>query len=67
MLPELMRAIIKFIPDYFSWDGEKQLLTKYLDTQYKDIMENFDSKILRFRKKYKVVLGKDSGLEELLE
>ena len=48
-------------------DEEKQLLTKYLDTQYKDIMENFDPKILRFRKKYKVVLGKDSGLEGLLE
>ena len=48
-------------------DEEKQLLTKYLDTQYKDIRENFDPKILRFRKKYEVVLGKDSGLEELLE
>jgi hypothetical protein len=46
---------------------EKQLLTKYLDMQYRDIMENFDPKIVRFRKKYKVIFHRDSGLEKLLD
>ncbi len=48
-------------------EEEKQLLIKYLDNQYKDIMENFDPKILRFRKKYKVIFHRDSGLNELLD
>ena len=48
-------------------EQEKQLLTKYLDNQYKDIMENFDPKIIRFRKKFKVIFHKDSGLDELLD
>lgn len=48
-------------------EKEKQLLTKYLDKQYIDIMENFDPKIVRFRKKYKVIFHKDSGLEDLLD
>lgn len=48
-------------------EEEKQLLTKYLDKQYRDIMENFDPKIVRFRKKYKVIFQRDSGLEELLD
>ncbi|MEA2061386.1 MAG: hypothetical protein U9P10_12950 [Thermodesulfobacteriota bacterium] len=48
-------------------EEEKQFLKKYLDKQYKDIMENFDPKIVRFRKKYKVILHKDSGLDELLD
>jgi len=48
-------------------DEEKQLLTKYLDKQYRDIMENFDRKIVRFRKKYKVIFHRDSGLDELLD
>jgi hypothetical protein len=48
-------------------EEEKQLLTKYLDNQYKDIMENFDPKIVRFRKKYKVIFHRDSGLDELLD
>jgi hypothetical protein len=48
-------------------EEEKQLLTKYLDKQYKDIMENFDPKIVRFRKKYKVIFHRDSGLDELLD
>jgi hypothetical protein len=30
-------------------------------------MENFDPKIVRFGKKYKVMIHKDSGLEALLE
>ena len=46
---------------------EKQLLTKYLDDEHQDITENFDPKIIRFRKKYKVILHKDSGLDELLD
>jgi len=57
--------------DHFSLvrklEEEKQLLTKYLDKQYKDIMENFDPKIVRFRKKYKVIFHRDSGLDELLD
>ncbi|MGB9439847.1 MAG: hypothetical protein WCB15_18000 [Desulfobacterales bacterium] len=57
--------------DHFSisrkLEEEKQLLTKYLDKQYKDIMENFDHKIVRFRKKYKVIFHRDSGLDELLD
>ncbi|RZB35598.1 MAG: hypothetical protein SRB2_02895 [Desulfobacteraceae bacterium Eth-SRB2] len=48
-------------------EEEKQLLTKYLDNQYKDIMENFDPKIVRFRKKYKVIFHRDSGFHELLD
>jgi hypothetical protein len=48
-------------------EQEEQLLTKYLDHQYKDIMENFDPKIIRFRKKIKVIVHKDSGLDELLD
>lgn len=48
-------------------EEEKQLLAKYLDKQYRDIMENFDPKIVRFRKKYKVIFHRDSGLEELLD
>ena len=47
-------------------EEEKQLLTTYLDKEYKDITENFDPKIVRFRKKYKVILHRDSGLDELL-
>lgn len=48
-------------------EKEKHLLTKYLDRQYRDIMDNFDQKIVRFRKKYKVVFHRDSGLDELLD
>jgi hypothetical protein len=47
-------------------DEEKKLLTIYLDKQYQDIMENFDPKTVRFRKKYKVICHRDSGLDELL-
>lgn len=45
---------------------EKQLSKKYLDKQYKDIIENFNPKVLRFRKKYKVIADRDSGLDELI-
>ncbi len=48
-------------------EEEKQLLTKYLEMQYRDIMENFDPKIVRFRKKHKVIFHRDSGLDELLD
>jgi hypothetical protein len=48
-------------------EEEKKLLTKYLDKQYKDIMENFNPKIVKFRKKYKVIFHRDSGLDELLD
>ena len=48
-------------------EEEKQLLKKYLDKQHRDIMENFDPKIVRFRKKHKVIIHKDSGLDELLD
>ena len=48
-------------------EEEKQLLTTYLDKKFKDIMENFDPKIVKFRKKYKVILHRDSGLDELLD
>lgn len=48
-------------------EEEKQFLKKYLDKQHKDIMENFDPKIVRFRKKYKVIFHRDSGLDELLD
>ncbi|MCK5100626.1 MAG: hypothetical protein KAR45_21125, partial [Desulfobacteraceae bacterium] len=47
-------------------EREKQLLTKYLDTQYKDIMKNFNPKIVKFRKRYKVICHKDSGLNKFL-
>jgi hypothetical protein len=48
-------------------EAENQLLTQFLDKQYRDIIENFDPKIVRFRKKYKVIFHRDSGLEELLD
>ncbi len=48
-------------------EEEKPLLTKFLDAQYNDIMENLDPKIIKFRKKRKVVIHKDSGLDELLD
>ena len=43
-------------------DNEKQKLRSYLDVQYQDIMTNFDPNVLKFRKKYKIVCHKDSGL-----
>jgi hypothetical protein len=46
---------------------EEQLLEKYLNSQYADIMENFDPKIVKFRKKYKVIIHKDAGLDELID
>lgn len=43
-------------------DDEKQKLKIFLDAQYQDIMANFDPNVLKFRKKYKIVCHKDSGL-----
>jgi len=43
-------------------DDEKQKLKRFLDAQYQDIMANFDPNVLKFRKKYKIVCHKDSGL-----
>lgn len=43
-------------------DDEKQDLKRFLDAQYQDIMANFDPNVLKFRKKYKIVCHKDSGL-----
>jgi hypothetical protein len=48
-------------------EEEKQLLTAYLDKEYEDILENFNPKFVTFRKRFKVILHKDSGLEELLD
>ena len=48
-------------------EKEKQDVIEYLDFHYKDIMDNFDPKIVRLGKKYKVMIHKDSGLEALLE
>ena len=48
-------------------EKEKQLLTTYLGKECKDIMDNFNPKIVRFRKKSKVILHKNSGLEKLLD
>ncbi len=46
-------------------EEEKMFLTKYLDTQYKDIIENFNPKIVKFKKKRKVIFHKDSGFDKL--
>ena len=54
-------------PLFRKLEEEKRLLTKYLDNEYQNIMENFDPKILRFRKRHKVIIHRDSGLEELLD
>jgi hypothetical protein len=58
------------IDDAFSY-GVLSMVAGYLyselDDEYRDITENFDPKIVRFRKKYKVILHKDSGLDELLD
>ncbi len=48
-------------------EEEKLFLKSYLDKQHKDIMENFDPKIVRFQKKYKVIFHRDSGLNKLLD
>jgi len=56
-----------YSPLFRKLEKEKKLLTKYIDKQYKDIMENFDPKIVRFRKKHKVIFHRDSGLDELLD
>lgn len=48
-------------------EKEKQDVIEYLDFHYKDIMDNFDPKIVRFGKKYKIMIHKDSGLDALLE
>ena len=45
-------------------DQEGQALTRYLEHQYKDIMENFDPKVVRLRKKYKVIMA-DGALDRL--
>ncbi|MGD8449211.1 MAG: hypothetical protein PVF36_08250, partial [Desulfobacterales bacterium] len=52
---------------YRKMEAEKELLIQFLDKQYRDIIENFDPKIVKFRKKYKVIFHKNSGLEELLD
>jgi len=48
-------------------EEEKQLLTEYLHNQYRDVMDNFDPKIVKFKKKYKVIFHRDSGLDELFD
>lgn len=47
-------------------EEEKKLLTEYLDEQYKDLIENFNPKIFKLRKKRKVIFHKDSGFDKLL-
>lgn len=46
-------------------EEEKKFLTKYLDAQYKNIIENFNPKIVKFKKKRKVIFHKDSGFDKL--
>lgn len=43
-------------------DDERQKLKIFLNAQYQDIMTNFNPNVLRFKKKYKIVCHKDSGL-----
>ncbi len=46
---------------------EKELMRQFLDEQYADIMANFDTRIVKFRKKKKIRFHKDSGLADLLD
>lgn len=48
-------------------EKEKLLMRQFLDKQHADIMRNFDAKIVRFKKKRKVIIHKDAGLDDLLD
>ena len=43
-------------------DVEKDLLIQFLKSEFVDIIENYDSKILKFKKKRKILIHKDLGL-----
>ncbi|MBU2513281.1 hypothetical protein KJ966_18225 [bacterium] len=45
-------------------EKEKKCLSDYINSQYRDIKKNFDSKIIKFRKKRKIIVKKDSGLDQ---
>ena len=60
MSPELKRAIIKFVPDYFSWDKKRQ-------EQYRvDIPEEDAFKIKQFllRELFDISVSSDDEVEE---
>ncbi len=60
MLPELKKAIIKFVPDYFSWDQKRQ-------EQYRvDTPEEDAFKIRQFllRELFDISVANDDELEE---
>ncbi len=48
-------------------EEEKGLTQRYLKEQHADIMTHFNGKIVRLTKKNKIILHKDSGLDELLD
>ncbi len=45
-------------------EEEKKRLSEYLNTQYQDIKDNFDPNIIKFKKKRKIIVKKDSGLDQ---
>lgn len=48
-------------------EKEKELIRLFLDEQHADIMSNFNNKVIKLTKKRRIILHKDSGLEELLD
>jgi len=48
-------------------EKEKELMRRFIDKQHADIMANFNDKIVKFSKKNKIIIHKDSGLDGLLD
>ncbi|MBC8442216.1 MAG: hypothetical protein H8D87_21330 [Deltaproteobacteria bacterium] len=45
---------------YDAIEKEKELVRKFVHDAYKDVMENYDSKIVKFKKKRKVVIAEQA-------
>jgi len=54
---------------YDAIEKEKELVRKFVHAAYKDVMENYDSKIVKFKKKRKVVIAEQAikDFENLLD
>jgi hypothetical protein len=47
-------------------EHERQTVINYLDHAYQDILDNFDPKLVKFRKKRKIVIA-DGALKDLMD
>jgi len=52
-------SLFKFV------ESEISNLKTYLEKEYQDIMKNFDPNVVKFKKKTKVLIHKDAGLDDL--